>query len=393
MAFFENWKENKRKNIETQYEKSDFTSMYLPGTEVLTIEGFKPIESLDDGDKILTRYSDTNIIEWEDVEIMVEDEYNGKVHWFETRYMKSPKFITDSYLFARPMKHEITKSNEAYSSEEGNVIDSLAKDCAILNYAENIRKPLIFDHKIELVNRKHIKELKIGDFSYDSMDFFYWLGLVATDGSVAKKDPVISITQCKEKNIPIIIEMMDKLFKERWKKYEYDRSNRGLSKIWHFNIYDHQLHKFVSGLIGRTKIERRLYKLFEYSKDLLEMFLDGALLGDGWNNEESNNIGIFCGISEDLAKDYQTMLAFFGRRSNVISKDERGKKTLLLSSGNYIETKNILWRISIHRESASSVKRHHHKEEEYGGMIYCPDTINELFYVRREGMSLWMSTK
>ena len=97
MAFFENWKENKRKNIETQYEKSDFTSMYLPGTEVLTIEGFKPIESLDDGDKILTRYSDTNIIEWEDVEIMVEDEYNGKVHWFETRYMKSPKFITDSY--------------------------------------------------------------------------------------------------------------------------------------------------------------------------------------------------------------------------------------------------------------------------------------------------------
>ena len=276
MAFFENWKGRKIREEEIKYEKSEFTSMYLPGTEVLTKEGFKKIENLDDGDKILTRYSDTNIIEWEDVEIMVQDEYEGKIHWFETRYMKSPKFITDSFLFSRPMKHEVTKSNEAYSSEEGNVIDSLAEDCMILPYSEHIRKPLIFDHKINLVHRNHIKKIEIGDYEYNSLDFFYWLGLVATDGSIAKKDPVISITQCKEKNIPIIDEMMNKLFTDRWKKYEYDRTNRGLSKIWHFNIYDHQLHKFVSGLIGRTKIERRLYKLFEYSKDLLEMFLDGA---------------------------------------------------------------------------------------------------------------------
>ena len=258
MAFFKNIKPKERIIV----EEDNLGSMYLEDTEVLTKDGFKTMLNLKEGDHILTRYSDSNITEWERVDTLVEEEYEGEIYWLETRYMKSPKFITDSYLFARPMKHEITKSNEAYSSEEGNVIDSLAKDCAILNYAENIRKPLIFDHKIELVNRKHIKELKIGDFSYDSMDFFYWLGLVATDGSVAKKDPVISITQCKEKNIPIIIEMMDKLFKERWKKYEYDRSNRGLSKIWHFNIYDRDLHNFVSELIGRTKIERRLYKLF-----------------------------------------------------------------------------------------------------------------------------------
>ena len=106
-----------------------------------------------------------------------------------------------------------------------------------------------------------------------------------------------------------------------------------------------------------------------------------------------DNYSIDTDVSEDLTKDYQVLLAFFGRRSNVLSKDERGKKTLLLSSGNYIETKNILWRISIHRESASSVKRHHHKKEEYKGKVYCPDTVNELFYIRREGMSLWMSTK
>ena len=87
MAFFENWEG--RKPSPLKENESDLTSMYLPGTEVLTIEGFKSIENLNDGDKILTRYSDTNIIEWEDVEIMVEDTYDGKIHWFETRYSKN----------------------------------------------------------------------------------------------------------------------------------------------------------------------------------------------------------------------------------------------------------------------------------------------------------------
>ena len=68
----------------------------------------------------------------------------------------------------------------------------------ILPYSEHIRKPLIIDHKINLVHRNHIKKIEIGDYEYNSLDFFYWLGLVATDGSIAKKDPVISITQCKE---------------------------------------------------------------------------------------------------------------------------------------------------------------------------------------------------
>ena len=174
---------------------------------------------------------------------------------------------------------------------------------------------------------------------------------------------------------------MDKLFTGRWKKYEYDRTKRGLSKIWHFNIYDHELHKYVEDLIGRVKIDRRLNKLFDYTHDLLESFLDGALLGDGWNNETGNNIGISTGISEDLTKDYQVLLACFGRRSNVLFKDERGKKTLLMSSGKYIETKNILWRISIHRESASSVKRHHHQKKDFKGKVYCPDTVLSLIHI------------
>ena len=389
MEYFKNIKPRERIIV----PENDLGSMYLEDTEVLTRDGFKKMLDLKEGDEILTRYSDSNITEWEKINTLVEDDYEGEVYWLETRYMKTPKFIPSTYLWARPMKHGISSNDEFYYREEGNVIDALAEQCELLKYNKFYRKGLIFTHSIDLTSKNKTTSINIGNNSYNAIDFFFWLGLVATDGSVSKSDPVISITQCKTQNIDIISNAMDKLFSKKWKKYEYDREKRGLSKIWHFNIYDHDIHKYVKDLIGRTKIDRRLNKLFDYSHDLIESFLDGALLGDGWSNEESNNIGIFCGISEDLTKDYQVLLAFFGRRSNVLSKDERGKKTLLLSSGNYIETKNILWRISIHRESASSVKRHHHKKEEYKGKVYCPDTINELFYIRREGMSLWMSTK
>ena len=389
MEYFKNIKPREKIIV----PKDNLGSMYLEDTEVLSKDGFKKMLDLKEGDEILTRYSDSSNTEWESINTLIEDDYEGEIYWLETRYMKSPKFIPSTYLWARPMKHGISYSDEFYYREEGNVIDALAEQCELLEYNKIYRKPLIFTHSIDLSHKEKVSTIDIGNNRYNAIDFFFWLGLVATDGSVSKSDPVISITQSKTQNIDIISNAMEKLFPERWKKYEYDRAKRGLSKIWHFNIYDHELHKYVKDLIGRTKIDRRLNKLFNYSHDLLESFLDGALLGDGWNNEESNNIGIFTGISEDLTKDYQVLLAFFGRRSNVLSKDERGKKSLLLSSGNYIETKNILWRISIHRESASSVKRHHHKKEEYKGKIYCPDTINELFYDRREGMSLWMSTK
>ena len=87
----------------------------------------------------------------------------------------------------------------------------------------------------ELINRKNVNEIIIGEHTYDAKCFFYWLGLVATDGSIAKKDPVISITQCKEQNIPIIIKMMDDVFKDRWKKYEYDRTEYNM--IWYDVIW------------------------------------------------------------------------------------------------------------------------------------------------------------
>ena len=147
MEFFKN-RTPKEKPISTNEELG---SMYLEDTEVLTKDGFKTMLNLKEGDHILTRYSDSNITEWERVDTLVEEEYEGEIYWLETRYMKSPKFTADTFLWARPMKHGIKDTDEFYYREEGNVIDSLAEDCENLEYSQFIRKPLIFDHKIKKI--------------------------------------------------------------------------------------------------------------------------------------------------------------------------------------------------------------------------------------------------
>ena len=222
MAFFKNIKPKERIIV----EEDNLGSMYLEDTEVLTKDGFKKMLDLKEGDHLLTRYCDSNITEWEEVTTLVEDDYEGEIFWLETRYMKTPHFTPGTFLWARPMKHGVTASDEYYFREEGNVIDSLAEQCEMLKYNKFYRKPLIFTHSIDLTNKEKMTSLNIGNYSYNPIDFFFWLGLVATDGSISKSDPVISITQCKTENIKVISDSMDKLFTDRWKKYEYDRAKR-----------------------------------------------------------------------------------------------------------------------------------------------------------------------
>ncbi len=117
----------------------------------------------------------------------------------------------------------------------------------------------------------------------------------------------------------------------------------------------------------------------------------GALLGDGWENKETNSVGLFCGISEDLAKDYQVVMALLSRRSNLIIKDQRGKVTEIQTKKGTqtITSKNIMYKLSIHGEGASTAQRRHHLKEEYNGVVFSPVTKEGLIFVRRKGMAFW----
>ena len=119
MAYFKNIKPKERIIV----DNNELGSMYLEDTEVLTKDGFKKMLDLKEGDYILTRYCDSNITEWEEINTLVEDDYEGEVFWLETRYMKTPCFTPETFLWARPMKHGISASDEFYFREEGEKLN------------------------------------------------------------------------------------------------------------------------------------------------------------------------------------------------------------------------------------------------------------------------------
>ena len=361
--------------------------MFDQDTEILTQDGFKSINSIKDKEVVLMRNPSSLLDRLKEVEELDSFSYDKPLYYFKTRYWESPKFSEEVYLWT-----------SKYNQHHG-VLDEQTRRNDFVEYCDIKKKPLVFDHKIKFEETKDPTEVKIGSFVLDSEDFYFWLGIVATDGSLSKKKNTISISQCKEKNIPIIKDVSERLFGEKSKVYHYSREKQGLSDIYYFNIYSKPLHEWIVEKIGRTKEERRLKSIFNLSTRLLEKFLEGAILGDGWMVErvgefsEGFNKGVFCGISEDLAKDYQVIASCLGCRSNVIIKDVIGKEYEFGDKIKHkIVSKNIQYKLSIHQEGSSCVKRDHHRKIEFNGELHYPIIGNNLIFIRRNGMAFWCGT-
>ena len=353
--------------------------MYCKNTEILTREGFKLISNINKNEKLLLKSRSNGLSFWSDCKGLIDENYNGDIYYLKTKYWESPRFTPDEKLWVTFIK------------QPKGSIDEMSKDCKKQQYTNIWRKHIVVDHKINLELPDNPDMIKIGNNDYEMKTLFYWLGMVATDGHLSKRDPVVIITQCKNRNISEISRVMDVLFEDRWTLNEYERDT---NRIFYFNIYDKQMYKWALDKINRIKKERRLIKLFDDHPRLLNEFMIGALLGDGWYNVKSNSRGIFCGVSEDLAKDYQVIMSILGRRSNLTIKDQRGQISQIQSKKGIIEiiSRNLMHRLSIHSEGASTARRNQHLSENYNDTVYSPITKSGLIFIRRKGMAFWSSS-
>ena len=157
--------------------------MYCNQTEILTRKGFKKLGEIDSNAKIL-----------------VKNPNSGEIHYFKTRYWDSPRFTPHTNLWTTTIKQNL------------GGIDSMTDRCEKVNYSSVWKKHIVLDHKIKLDKKNNPEYINIGKFDYRMLDLYYWLGIVATDGHLSKRDPVIIITQCKDKNITEIERVMNNLF-------------------------------------------------------------------------------------------------------------------------------------------------------------------------------------
>lgn len=339
---------------------------YTPDTEVLTKDGWKYIVDLTSQDILLTLNTNTNKAEWQQNQKLNMFEYSGETIRWKTNQFISPGFTPDHIQWAA--KYDIRKNRGKNNSSIENYAKVTTKD--IFN------KRFIINHEIDLDNEIHIKNIKIGKFNYNAKKFFRFLGWMVTDGTISNKKNACIVYQFKEKNHQQLIELFNDLFDDRWNQYKHM-----------FVIYDSDLKNWLMENIGQNKTKKRLYKLFNYSKELLNELYIGALCGDGNIHKTNLHKVIYCSY-EDLAKDWQVILSRLGYSSNI-RKDESRIGTERILNNKIIKHNLPSFIISIHNKSASLIKKCHQYKEEFDGIVYCPQTRNGIIFVRNQGMAFW----
>ncbi len=140
-------------------------------------------------------------------------------------------------------------------------------------------------------------------------------------------------------------------------------------------------------LIGRTKKERNLKSLYIYHPNLLQIFVDSAISGDGTKQIGHRDI-LSCGY-ENVCKQWQVIAALIHKAANIMSQDERGKKRVM-PDGHILEATQLKYRIGLNNKGASMFEKRHVRCSQYNGIVYDIDTNNNPIYVRNQGMSFWL---
>lgn len=338
---------------------------YTPETEVLTKDGWINITKLNNNSILATLNPHSNKVEWEINKKLHKFNYDGEIIRWKTSQFISPGFTPDHIQWIARYDKRVNRNKNV------DKISNFEKLTTNAIY----QKRFVIKHNIELLEEDVEDIIKIGNYEYDAKKLFRFIGWMITDGTISKSKNYCSVIQLKHTYLNELSKLFTDLFGNRWKKYDTE-----------YRIYDKNLKEWLVNKIGREKQHKRLYKLFSYSKELLNELFIGGLHGDG-NTHKNGHSVIYCGYLE-LAKDWQVILSRIGYSSNVREDYSRIGTTRILN-GNIIKNNLPSYVVSIHKKKQSLINKKHQFVEKYRGNVYCPETNNGIIFVRNKGMSFW----
>lgn len=350
---------------------------YEAGTEVFTLEGWRPIELLVAGDTILALDTSLGQARWTQVESVHEFPYEGEMLGWSNSQMLSPLMTPDHILWLA--WHDL-RCARGISSEEN--INSNGRK---VPFSEAFGKRFVIRKDIPWHKNALGEMFQIGSRSYDVVSLFSWLGWMATDGGFNKDRPSrCTITQVKPGNIASLRALMDELFPGRWKMH----GPYGESRSVQFSVFDRDLADFARSHIGPSKEKRRFSRwLFDAGTVPLRAFLEAAIDGDGHRHPKSGHVCLYVGTAI-AAGQYQAIAAMLGMPANV-RMDDRVGQSHDVAGVPVAQTKPSFVVDFSRRGGATLVKPEYQFRHSYSGKVYCPKTVEGVIYVRKTGHAFW----
>lgn len=327
-------------------------------TEALTIDGWKKYNEINVGTLILTKNPITGILEWQPIEkVNIYPDYDGDLYSIEGKTFSALTNGKHRWLCnhnTKPnSKVEFVTTEELYNSKVVMPIHRTGE------YLGNKNKIL-------------------------SDDMVFILGIILTDGHIRyyqdKSKPrygkpwYVVITQSKEKNIPIIQNVVDKI------GYNYNYKVSGKKHVWKFNK---DFADYLHNIIPNKELNMGL--LNSLTKKQIKLLLDGMILGDGCKKGTR-----IITSSIEQANLIQILIVMAGYYSNILIKDNMGVHFSNKVKSGKIVTKNVSYLVTIgknkHFHHISTRGTNHIKKiSNQNKLIWCPTVNNGTWVCRRNG--------
>lgn len=348
--------------------------------EILTNKGWKRIDEISDDEIIATLNTDTNNIEYQQIDEKIEQYYEGKMYRFKNRQIDMHFTPNHRHLNVDGSgNYNYNTSEEIYNNTNTRKFDKRY----IPKTGNWIGKD---DDTIVLKgvkSKKHSKYHYTEDIEMDLSVFMGFLGIYLA-GGCCSNTYTINIFQNDGKKADVIRDLLSKFPKEmKWEERKHDK------KIT-FYLSDARLSNIVKKFgTCYTKYIPDEYKNYhpKYLYELVYWFG----LGDGRGFDKDNTKQDLFSSSEKLIDDLSEILFKCGistRKSKficeadykigdrVIKKENRRPLyfiKLLTTKGIYFDKRFM----SI-------------TEEEYKGYVYCVKVKNSNFYVRnKNSVAFW----
>ena len=327
-------------------------------TEALTIDGWKKYNEINVGTLILTKNPITGILEWQPIEkVNIYPDYDGDLYSIEGKTFSALTNGKHRWLCnhnTKPnSKVEFVTTEELYNSKVVIPIHRTGE------YLGNKNKIL-------------------------SDDMVFILGIILTDGHIRyyqdKSKPrygkpwYVVITQSKEKNIPIIQNVVDKI------GYSYNYKVSGKKHVWKFNK---DFADYLHNIIPNKELNMELLNFL--TKRQIKLLLDGMILGDGCKKGTR-----IITSSIEQANLIQILIVMAGYYSNILINDNRGVHFSNKVKSGKIVTKNVSYLVTIgknkHFHHISTRGTNHIKKiSNQNKLIWCPTVNNGTWVCRRNG--------
>jgi hypothetical protein len=346
-----------------------------PDHEVLTSTGWKPIASIQMEDKVAT-LQDNKLI-YENPLNTLEFNHKGKIYHISNQAIDLDVTMEHRMYVSKPFGRKCTwKPYEFIKAQDikGKYV-KYKKDAEWV--ADKYQFVLPF-HK-DLANRKHPERV----LDMDSWITFF--GIWIAEGWTTSSSTQIAVNKDRVKNA--LFPALDKMNMN----YKY---NKEQERVY---VYDIQLKTYMSKYSVYAPNKYLPEWCFQLNKEQSQLLIHSMILGDGYYFKRNGEPRAYYTSSKKLADDFQRLCLHAGWASMISLHIEANKNFVKINNRDVVNHHNI-YRCSLIKKRTNPCVNHSHiktqeiqdeKEYDYEGKVYCLQVPGEVFYVRKNGKSVW----